>query len=329
MTRIIMPHLDRVLQDFERQWQTAARPDLGASLSKVPPEQLQLVFLELLQIEICQRFRCGERPVSIEYLTRFPERKRDILAAFGEPDSGIAGRLADCQASVGVELLRESVSNEIHAIQWMRAEIERSWMVWRDWLDDNLMHSTVPQILERRGQIACLADYLSQLQLSGNVVQSHPDLIQTECSSRDAWGDAMGESYYIAKYGITPIRDQNRTVRSMTVVPTDSRSASSEVVLPIEGITEFGRQHATEPNPFQRVTSDDCNRIVIADRLNALVSRRYFSLQLLSPNYAVLTNLSTARRLSLGPRLSLVPGESAVAIFPFSVDLADVQLLFA
>lgn len=88
MTDPILQQIDAVSEEFRQAWKSGRRPSIEDFLRRLPPEGRPVLFRSLLEIEIKRRNRCGEHPLSREYLQRFPQFAAQIRQAFDESTMG-------------------------------------------------------------------------------------------------------------------------------------------------------------------------------------------------------------------------------------------------
>ena len=74
--------VDRLCDDFERQWKAGRLPDIANYLARVDaPRQAELL-RELISLEVEYRRRGGEAPAISEYQQRFPQQPEAVQAAW-------------------------------------------------------------------------------------------------------------------------------------------------------------------------------------------------------------------------------------------------------
>ena len=83
LPRETLQNLDVICSSFERAWAEPVPPRLEDYLVRLP-EHKELLFADLLAVEVDQRRRRGERAIAEEYLGRFPELTETIVHLLAE-----------------------------------------------------------------------------------------------------------------------------------------------------------------------------------------------------------------------------------------------------
>ena len=78
--------VDQACERYESEWRKGTQPRLECFVDAVCPEDRLALCNELLPLDIELRRERGERPCPTEYLSRFPELERAIIAAFRDPE---------------------------------------------------------------------------------------------------------------------------------------------------------------------------------------------------------------------------------------------------
>lgn len=76
--------LDRLCDEFEREWDEGRRPSVANYAAQVPESMRSRAFQDLLTIELDHRAELQECPAVAEYLAAFPDQREAIECAFGQ-----------------------------------------------------------------------------------------------------------------------------------------------------------------------------------------------------------------------------------------------------
>lgn len=205
----------------------------------------------------------------------------------------------------------------------VKISCERSWMSWDKRLPTLVTRSTPTELLDEFHRIPRINDYRSLFQAS-DFASALNALANDESHCRDLWGDAIGSGYYqqaLNAHVPATIPTKSRYVRCHF----DYQSRATENNFRIRGCTLLGRRRSTDSSDLLCDELCDGNRIVIASRLEAEISRVQLSIQLLHPSYALLTNLSQVNPIKCQDRL-LEPAQVVAVQFPFVVRLTGRTL---
>ncbi len=91
-------HAERVCAEFARDWRSEPRPRIEDCLKDVSAGERDLLFLDLLEIELHACRQQGDWPAVEDYVSRFPEHRERVVSLFARQ---IQRRLGD------YEILRE------------------------------------------------------------------------------------------------------------------------------------------------------------------------------------------------------------------------------
>ena len=151
------------------------------------------------------------------------------------------------------------------------------------------------------------------------------DMANFESYCRDRWGDAVGPSYYKHYFSVAT-DDYHRRTRRHLRCEFESNEDFSQMLFPLRGTSEVGRQRSKDQDAYFCEINPDGNRIVVAGRQEAEVSREQLSVQLLTPEVTILTNRSGVNSIRVAPDMLLAPGERTLSTFPFTVQVPGRRL---
>ena len=86
-TSNIFEQINLICQTFRKEISRKTSPRLAQYIERVPASGKELLFANLLEIEINYRHRKGDQPTINEYLSEFPQYTKQIRQAFFEPTS--------------------------------------------------------------------------------------------------------------------------------------------------------------------------------------------------------------------------------------------------
>lgn len=232
-------------------------------------------------------------------------------------DSGILGRLRGF-----LETKEPSRDRQIEAFQAVaEIDVERDWQWWRKWMKREVDSRPESELLfefARNTRIQQIQEAAAHFGVKDDCLG---ELIDTEYRARKAWGDHPHLNEY-ANLARPPFSEPGSRHRVILRFLRDAEIRD----FALYGLTEFGRQRTNEPTAAERQILP--NRIEIAGRTDARFSRRQVQIQILSPEYVHVTNLSGPHSLVLGNDVTLLQQQSAVVAFPFRIRFLDVVLEF-
>jgi hypothetical protein len=212
----------------------------------------------------------------------------------------------------------------------IQIDIQLGWMRWSKQLADLVTQTNAAEIRNMFQRIPRLHDYAPLFEKS--VLTNPQDWItiaRNEMESRNSWGDAIGPIYYREKCSIELSRDSMYHPNLMTCYSDDSSDGRSAPRFELRGKTIIGRQRSTDPQSLFCNEFAEGNRIVIADRQDALVGREQLSVELLSPSFAIVSNLSSKNAVLVDHVGQLGPGNCLVLPFGFTIRLPGKRLRFS
>ena len=214
------------------------------------------------------------------------------------------------------------------AIALIQVDIERSWLTWC-YQVEKVGKETVPaQLNDQLSQMPSVNKYSGLFSSQSEFTASLDELAHCEFACRSQWGDSIGSRYYQHHFGIS-IRDSGQTQLRQVRCEFDSSLNNADVVFPLNGKNAIGRQRSTDKLSSFIERLPDGNRIVVADRREAEISRNQLDIQLLTNKYAIATNLSSVNHVLLSDFTQLQPSESRLLSFPFSMKLPGRRLVFS
>lgn len=245
-------------------------------------------------------------------------RSRWTVAASGV--ANVAGFITSTTTSSLAETDRGFV------VRVIQVDLEQSWSHWSNFAEEQVRQSISPDLLvEQWKQLPRFQNYAELFNGPEEMCRYWAQLANIEAVCRDRWGDAIGTHFYqhyfeVATNGLA--RRQRRHVRC----EFDHNEDFSQVLFPLRGRNEIGRQRSRDTEPYFYECNPDGNRIVVANRYESEVSREQLTLQVLTPNVAVIINRSGVNSIRLAANTVLSPGTKACAIFPFTIQIPGRKL---
>ncbi len=205
-------------------------------------------------------------------------------------------------------------------------DLEQSWQLWCDHCAMKVQNeATADEVLERWHDLPHFTSYESVFADERAAALAAAQLAQCESACRDRWGDAIGPLYFRHYFRIETEEWMRRTRRHLRC-EFETNAEYSQVLFPLRGFCEIGRQRSTDKDAYFFQPQPDGNRVVIANRYEAEISRQQLSLQLVSPDVAVITNLSRINAVRVLPSRILKPGDRMAIAFPFTMVLPGRRL---
>ncbi len=194
-------------------------------------------------------------------------------------------------------------------------ELERDWMWWRKWLESHLTKDdyTIDSLIAEFERNAKVSDFKNLFASNTDDTKRSLDhLYRIELRSRAKWGDYPR--------ACCQLKHRLPMPRQLLV----HRNGEKLVVISLHEKMEFGRQRSNEAS-----LGAHGNRGAISDRGNTYVSRRQFEIQILSPQYAVIQNLSSTVPMKWGGSSSIGYMQKLLIVYPAYVRVGDLDLYIA
>ena len=217
------------------------------------------------------------------------------------------------------ELPSHLVQNSELLFELCRSAIEISWMRWPARLSQSISNAGVEEILERFNNLPRASDFFSLF--TEEAFAEKAELTACEFQSRSAFGDHIPAEQYAGEYAdirSTPPLGDPRLVTG----------GSFHLRSNLHGFCTFGRQRSSDPDERVYEKKTWGRRIIVAPRSENRVSRNQMTLQLLSPDFAILHNVSQTNDLFVSPDIRIALGEKKIMKFPFEINLPHQTLLF-
>ena len=211
-------------------------------------------------------------------------------------------------------------------VNLIKIDLEFIWSHWADRATQDVRAAVDPDLLiERWKLLPRFQNYSALFQSREETSRYWARLANIESHCRDRWGDAIGSQFY-QHYFEVPTEDFLRRPRRHMRCEFDQNDEYSQILFPLRGRNEIGRQRTKDVEPYFVEANPDGNRIVVANRYEAEVSREQLMVQLLSPAVAVIFNRSGVNSVRLSPDQILAPGSKACALFPFTIQIPGRRL---
>lgn len=206
----------------------------------------------------------------------------------------------------------------------IEVDVERVWMEWHSEVSKQTQARSTAQWLDQLLAVPKLPDYVAAISRQGIDFSITESLLRTEYRARQEWGDAPRWDIAVSPW---PNFSKLQGKPARHHVEIQSREIPIPKVFDLCGLTEFGRQRTTD-DQFAVIVQDSLNsRVIVAHRADATISRRQFSVQVLSSNHVILTNLSQTNPLPINTTTLAFEGASVIQL-PFALRFQDLCLRF-
>ena len=224
-----------------------------------------------------------------------------------------------------IEIAQESLPLLVSELA--QIDIQLNWMTWDKQLEKRVKERSCQEIETEFLRIPKFSDYAS---LVGGAFDSQAisDMAKCEMEARNSWGDAIGPQHY-AKSGIQLATDHHHHPNSLNYIVDGSIVGQNATKFVLRGKTVIGRQRSTDASDLFCEELADGNRIVIANRLEDIISREQLTIQLLSPKFALVTNPSAANSILVANRGQIEPNGSTMLKFDFTIHLPGRRMRFS
>ena len=214
------------------------------------------------------------------------------------------------------------------AVVLIQVDIERSWMAWSKHVEKIGNETDAVQLIEQLSQMPSIDKYSDLFRSQSEFTDSLDELASCEFACRSQWGDSIGSRYYEHHFGIS-ITDSDQSQLRQVRCEFDPSLRNANVAFPLNGKNALGRQRSTDKLSSFVEQLPDGNRIVVADRLDAEISRNQLDVRLLTHKYAIATNVSSVNPVLVSDFTKLQPSEGRLLSFPFSIGLPGRKLFFS
>jgi len=228
---------------------------------------------------------------------------------------------------LAVEELEAQVDRRL-AVVLIQVDLERSWMAWCNHVAELSKETDAAHLNEELSQMPSIDKYSGLFHSQLEFTDSLDELSHCEFACRSQWGDSIGSRYYEHHFDIA-IRNSGQVKLRQVLCEFDPSFKSTNVAFPLNGRNTIGRQRSTDKHSTFVEQLPDGNRIVIADRREAEVSRNQLDVRLLTPKYAIATNVSNVNPVLLSDFTKLQPSECRLLSYPFSIGLPGRRLVFS
>lgn len=221
------------------------------------------------------------------------------------------------------KLPEEPSSDPKFVFELSKVALELSWMRWPERLVQLSSKLDPDDLFEKFASVPRAHDFFALLKTKRAPPSYCRELVESEFRLRSMYGDNMSTEYFAREYGTIVTSRRNDKTRSVT---SDFRMPYLKAEL--HGRCAFGRQRSADPDDLQVEERPDGRRIIIAPRRENRVSRNQMTLQLLSPEFAILQNTSATNKLVIAPHEMLGLGEKKLIRFPFVIILPHQRFSF-
>lgn len=208
-------------------------------------------------------------------------------------------------------------------------DIERNWLHWDKYLNDHSDAESLERLLVRFRSLPTLQLYMDVFDPACKKDAAWTDLILSEAISRAHWGDAIGPAYYLHCFG-TEIPANASIPRHRLRIHCIGSMNDHEPMLevPLRGLVRIGRQRSKDQSGIGWEELPEGNRVIVADKFERTISREQLTIQILSPQLAVIHNCSSTRTMGGLSDSALESGQSRLVSFPFIIKLPGRKLVF-
>jgi hypothetical protein len=209
----------------------------------------------------------------------------------------------------------------------IEVDVERVWMEWRTKVSKQAQNHSAAEWLDQLLAVPKLEDYIAAISSQSIDFSITESLLRTEYRARQEWGDAPRWDIALSPW---PNLSKLPGMPARHRVEIQSKEFLIPGVFELCGLTEFGRQR-TADNQCGVIVHDTCaSRVIVAHRADSTISRRQFSVKILSANHAIVTNLSQTNPLPISATTTtLAFDESSVIQLPFTLRFQDLSLRFS
>jgi hypothetical protein len=225
--------------------------------------------------------------------------------------------------------LREIPSAELIVSELIEVDLQLSWMQWDKHLANRPESISADEVAAEFARIPRLEDYAFLVGSPPANTEPWRTIAKCEMEARYAWGDAIGPVWYMSQFGIQLKADDYFEPSFVHCKSEGSDIASSSPRFLLRGRTIIGRQRSRDQCSCFSEELPTGNRIVVASHRDPKISREQLAVQLLNPQYALVTNLSNLNPVMLVSFGLLEPRQSQVVKFDFSIRLPGRRLYFA
>jgi hypothetical protein len=207
----------------------------------------------------------------------------------------------------------------------IEVDIDRIWIDWRTKVSKQSERYSPAEWCDQLALVPKLGDYLSAIASRIVLFSFTESLLRKEYGARQEWGDAPRWDI-VASQWPNWLKLAGKPARHR--VEIQSTEFPIPRVFDLCGLTEFGRQRTTDDRCGVIVHEADASRVIVANRLDDTISRRLFSLQILSSTHVIVTNLSQTNPLPINSTTALDSNVASVVQLPFTFRIQELRLRF-
>lgn len=207
----------------------------------------------------------------------------------------------------------------------IEVDIDRVWMDWRTKVSKQHEKHSPAEWCVQLASVPKLRDYLSAIASRKVEFSVAESLCQKEYDARQAWGDAQRWDIVASTW---PNCSKLPGKPACHRVEIQSKEFPIPRFFDLCGLTEFGRQRTTDDQSGVIVHEADASRVIVANRLDDTISRRLFSLQILSSTHVIVTSLSQTYPLPINLTTVLESNAASVVQLPFAFRIQELRLRF-
>ena len=207
----------------------------------------------------------------------------------------------------------------------IEVDIDRVWMDWRTKVSKQNQQYSPAEWIDQLASVPKLGDYLAAIACRNVDFSATESLLRKEYDARQAWGDAPRWDIVASPWS---------KWSKLAGKPACHRVEIQSMEFPMPrgfnlcGLTEFGRQRTTDEQSGVIVHEADASRVIVANRADNTISRRLFSLKILSATHTIVTNLSQTNPLPINPTTVLESDTASVVQLPFAIRVQELRLRF-
>lgn len=201
-------------------------------------------------------------------------------------------------------------------------ELGRDWMWWSKWVRANHQNQAPVAVLDglkNRSNGHALFSLGNELGIPTTAAEGQIHF--WEFHARRKWGDSPSELSLVGR------ARKWSAFKPTRMFAIQRQPSTNWLKFPLHAMTVFGRQESVEACKNQLRLGPTQNSFDFADHFDRRFSRQQFSVSVLSPDFALLSNCSSVNPL-LSSAGELDVGARVVVPFPFGLRVLEVAFEF-